>query len=411
MDVTTEPVFSIDNQGLDSVVGRLVALVGFDDHELEHRLINDGAVLCDPLHPEVELLVFDPAKESAHSISKQLGSQAVERLRAGQIQIVSRLRLMDSYGQRPADIRRLYTVSMLAQLLGVSVSTIRGWHRRGLILPVNRVSKLPYFDYQEVCTAKQLATLVELGMEPATIESNLRQLQVWLPDVSRPLAQLAVMADGKRLVLRQADGLIETGGQRLLDFGTQNPTDVDDSVPVPETDQIYSLQHYRDRLQPETRQDFLDAITACEEEGDFEAAIVVHRSMHLAWGPTAESNFMLGELLYRVGEIHAARERFYQAIELDDSMVETRAALGCVLVELGDFEAAISTFQGALDLHADYADVHFQLARCLQDTGKNMPALMHWKRFVQLQPNGPWAEDAQEQIAFLQSLVPEVVAP
>ena len=75
--------------------------------------------------------------------------------------------------------------------------------------------------------------------------------------------------------------------------------------------------------------------------------------------------FQLAELLYRIGDLHAARERYYMAIELDEDYVEARANLGCVLVELGQRDLAIAAFEGALSLHADYADVHYHLARTL----------------------------------------------
>ena len=43
--------------------------------------------------------------------------------------------------------RQLYTPAMLAELLGVSVRTVRRWQRAGFIRPVSEVMQLPQFDF------------------------------------------------------------------------------------------------------------------------------------------------------------------------------------------------------------------------------------------------------------------------
>ena len=75
---------------------------------------------------------------------------------------------------------------MLADLLGVSVAVIRRWHRRGLIVPVREVRRLPYFDFQEVATARRLAELLAAGVSPRAIERQLESLARYLPGVTRP---------------------------------------------------------------------------------------------------------------------------------------------------------------------------------------------------------------------------------
>ena len=107
---------------------------------------------------------------------------------------------------------------MLAKLLGVPIAVIRRWHRRGLIVPTREVHRLPYFDFQEVATARRLAELLAAGARPDEIERQLEQLARLVPDVERPLAQLSVIVQGRALLLRQGEGLIEPGGQMRLDF-------------------------------------------------------------------------------------------------------------------------------------------------------------------------------------------------
>jgi tetratricopeptide (TPR) repeat protein len=114
---------------------------------------------------------------------------------------------------------------------------------------------------------------------------------------------------------------------------------------------------------------------------------------------TAEDHFFLAELLYRAGDLAAARERYYAAIELDEDYVEARANLGCVLTELGELSLAEAAFRGALAYHPDYADAHFHLARLLDRTEQRHEASKHWRRFLDLAPASPWANEAYDRVA------------
>ena len=104
------------------------------------------------------------------------------------------------------------------------------------------------------------------------------------------------------------------------------------------------------------------------------------------------------ELLYRLGDITAARERYLMTIELDEEYVEARANLGCVLAELGQYELAIAAFEGTLQFHPDYPDVHYHLARTLDEIGRHDDAERHWQQFLTLSPSSPWAEEARGRL-------------
>ncbi len=309
-----------------------------------------------------------------------------------------------------SDIQRLYTPAMLAELLGVPVAIIRRWHRRGLIVPMREVRRLPYFDFQEVATARRLAELLAAGDSPATIEKKLASLARYLPSVQRPLAQLSVIVEGRQILLRQGDGLIEPGGQLRFDFDAA-PAQVApldeaplDQAPVelPATEQseqagdgISNADLARLARSPD---DLFAEAAEQEEEGNIDAAIDTYRAAMAAAGPTAEACFQLAELFYRLGDVSAARERYYMAIELDEDYVEARANLGCVLAETGRLELAVAAFQGALAFHGDYADVHYHLARALTELGDRKKAQQHWQAFIRLAPDSPWAEEAREHL-------------
>src|SRR3990172_5780314 len=93
---------------------------------------------------------------------------------AGALEIISETQFWQRLGMFDDESQgRLYTPAMLAELLNVSVSIIRRWHRRKLIVPVREVRRLPYFDFQEVATARQLAALLAAGASPKEKERKL----------------------------------------------------------------------------------------------------------------------------------------------------------------------------------------------------------------------------------------------
>jgi tetratricopeptide (TPR) repeat protein len=315
----------------------------------------------------------------------------------GKLEIIHETQFWHRLGLVETDqhVRRLYTPAMLAQLLDVSVSVIRRWHRRGLIVPVREVHRLPYFDFQEVATARRLAELLAAGATPATIERQLGQLARLVPDVERPLAQLSIIVEGRELLLRQGEGLIEPGGQMRLKFDVGATPDVapqaDRVEPMesPVIDAVQLFAHHPAEM-PHWDQ-LLEQAAELEDAGHVASAIEMYRVALVAGGPRAEACFRLAELLYRQGDLTAARERYSMAIELDEDYVEARANLGCVLDETGQTELAIAAFHGALKSHPDYPDVHCHLARLYREQGDVDQARYHQERFAELAPDSPWA--------------------
>jgi tetratricopeptide (TPR) repeat protein len=286
-------------------------------------------------------------------------------------------------------VRKLVTPAMLADLLGVPVATIRRWHRRGLIVPAREVHRLPYFDFQEVAAARRLAEMVAAGMSQEAIEAQVRQLADLAPGVDRPLAQLAVLLDGKHVLLREGEGLIDASGQLRFDFDP--PPAFRPAIPQ-------ESAHLAEGAYTPAE---LTAFAAeADDAGDREQALATYRAALAAGGPTPQLCFQLGELLYRKGDLSAARERFYMAVELDDEFVEARCNLGCLLAEMGELELAAAAFEGALSLHHDYPDAHYHLAQTLDELGRPGDARTHWLRFLDLAPDSPWAEEAEHRVGL-----------
>ncbi|MBA3484419.1 MAG: tetratricopeptide repeat protein [Pirellulales bacterium] len=322
-------------------------------------------------------------------------------------------RSTSSESKAPAAVRRLYTPAMLAELLAVPVAAIRRWHRQGALCAVRYVRRLPYFDFEEVAIARRLAQLLKAGCSLRTIDRRLAEFARLVPEVERPLADPDLVIEGQRLFWRRGDDLAEPGGQLLLDF---NPRADDDEPPraVISMATASNLRHRVKEASPDVddgsvltllerlQQDALD----WEDEGQLDRAAEAYRALLMAAGPSAEIHFALADVLYRAGDLPAARERYYAALELDEEYVEARATLGCVLAELGELELSAATFEGALGFHPDFADVHFHLANTLERIDRHDEAEAHFRTFLELAPESPWADAARDRLAAVLHDVP-----
>lgn len=357
-----------------------------------------------------------PGSNLANVLEKTLDATVRQALDEGHVRLTGETALWERLGlvEERQDLQRLHTPAMLAELLKVPVAMIRRWHRRGLIRPVREVRRLPYFDFAEVATARRLAELVADGLSPNELERHLAAWSKYLPTIERPLQQLSLIAGGKKLLARGEEGLVGPGGQTYFEFLDPNTASAapvqreagDESEEFEEETGIVSLKavrekrpHAFDAINDDTPAEvLLDMAAEMEDLGELRAATDLYRLVLAKQGPSPEVCFVLADVLYRQGDVTAARERYAMAIELNEEYVEARANLGCVLAELGDRDLAIAAFEGALRYHADYADVHYHLARALVDSDRADEARDHWSRFVQLAPESPWALEARRQL-------------
>jgi tetratricopeptide (TPR) repeat protein len=238
------------------------------------------------------------------------------------------------------------------------------------------------------------------GASPQAIEKKLAQLSRYIPEIERPLAQLSVIVQGKQILLRLGEGLIEPGGQLRIDFeALEGPHDGTSPAALADLVPTVSLADYLAE-QPEfsSPEEMVSAATKYEDAGQLEAAVEMYRAALTAGGPRPELCFQLAELLYRLEDLSAARERYFMAIELDEDFVEARANLGCVLAETGELDLAVAAFQGTLEYHSDFPDVHYHLARTFDELGRDGEAQVHWQEFLRLAPDSPWADEARARV-------------
>lgn len=392
---SADPAPPLDLRGQRiAFVGRLASMPRRDAQQLVR---GRGAIVVERPEDDADWIVVGEHDLPLSDLARFLDARAEEPADAG-LRVVAESDFWGRLGlvEDAARGRRLYTPAMLAELLGVPVAVVRRWRRRGLIRPAREVRRLPYFDFQEVATARRLAEWLASGVAPAEIERQLERLARWLPELGRPLAQLGVIVEGRRLLLRRGEGLVDAGGQLRFDFEPAAPATL--RFDLSAAPRSAPAEPGADAPAPDDVDALLAEAAACEDDGRLDEATHLYRAALAAGGPRADVCFALADVLYRRGEVQAARERYYMAIELDEEFVEARANLGCVLAELGERELACAALEGALAHHPDFPDAHFHLARLLDEAGLSEAALPHWEAFLELAADSPWAAAARERL-------------
>jgi DNA-binding transcriptional MerR regulator/Tfp pilus assembly protein PilF len=301
---------------------------------------------------------------------------------------------------RREEIRRLHTPAMLSQLLDVSVHVIRGWERVGLIRPVKKVYRLPYFDFQEVTSARRLSQLLAGGVPRREIEESLSQLPAVQRGDQRPLEQLEILVRNAHVVVRDAHGLLSPGtGQRLFDFEPRDESAAAADAHVESAPPLIRLLPQAER--PTDQNVDCDwFVEGCRRyaDGEFAEAAAMLRLGLMQDSHNAEAHFHLAECLYRQDNVAGALERYYVAVEHDREYLEAWTQIGCLHRELGELESALDAFDIALQVHPEYPDAHFQKAETLAELGHVSEAVPYWRRYLSYDNRGPWAELARQRL-------------
>ena len=339
------------------------------------------------------------------------------------------------------EIRRAHTPAMLSRLLDIPVRIIRRWARLGLIKPVRRVCRLPYFDYREVASARRLASLLEQGVSSERLEKSLAELSLTIAGTDRSIAQLNLLVQDEKILMRDERGVLNPRtGQRLLDFDfAESPTGLNASS------ELASEQHSHEdsedddehpvslpfssarpmleerRMTDWNAEEWFHEGCRLTEESEFESAINAFRnglsllaseqnaarigislpgddSLDVFPDP-ADVNFHLADALYRAGRADAAIERYYCAIESAPDFIEAWTQLGCLQSEQHQWDLAEQSLITAISIHPSNPDALLHYAQLLEQTSRANEAITYWKQYLQHDSRGPWSDHARNRIA------------
>ncbi|MFN9721060.1 MAG: tetratricopeptide repeat protein [Planctomycetota bacterium] len=334
------------------------------------------------------------------------------------------------------EIRRAHTPAMLSRLLDIPVRLIRRWARLGLIKPVRRICRLPYFDYREVAGARRLALLLEEGVSAATLEKSLSELCHTVAGADRSIAQLNLLVQDDKILMRDDRGVLNPRtGQRFLDFDQPGslsvfqPPDETDAADGADSD-LHPVSvpfrtdsgHVDDRSMSDwNAEEWFHEGCRLTEEQELESAInafrnalsllgseqasvrmgvhPVHEDSLTLFPDPADVNFHLADALYRANRIDAAIERYYCAIEAAPDFIEAWTQLGCLQSEQKQYQPAEQSLLTAISIHPNNPDALLHYAQLLDQTGRPTDAVPYWTQYLQFDSRGPWAEHARDRIS------------
>ncbi|MGC8928209.1 MAG: tetratricopeptide repeat protein, partial [Myxococcota bacterium] len=98
---------------------------------------------------------------------------------------------------------------------------------------------------------------------------------------------------------------------------------------------------------------------------------------------------------YKSGNLKGAREELKQALIKNPKGYEAFTLLGQMELEANKVKSAITYLKRAISYNSGYAPAYFYLGTCYQLDGKNIEAKKMYQRYLNLAPDGEFANDVR----------------
>ena len=290
----------------------------------------------------------------------------------------------------PEPVTDLYSRREVAKLLGVSETRLRSLDRAKIVSPSGQKGKQRAYTFQDLIALRATRELLQHRVRLRDVARAIGALRQALPRVTRPLQELRIVGDGRRVLVRAEEGTYEPlTGQMVLDFQVQALRDDVVRVLRPETSPARARTAYDLYVQASALDE--DPATYDEAEALYGRAVRLDPTLAIAY-----TN--LGNIRFRRGDEAAAEALYRRAIEVDLRQPEAHYNLGYVMLERGDARGSTAYFERALEGDPRFADAHFNLAMAWEQVGEAGRARPHWRKYLELEPSGTWADVAREHL-------------
>lgn len=123
--------------------------------------------------------------------------------------------------------------------------------------------------------------------------------------------------------------------------------------------------------------------------GQLEQGLVLERFSTRKSEPSelARIHYVLGGLLVKADRDDEAIRHFRSAIELDDSLIDTRVKLGNALARKERLEEALEAYRGVLTAHPENPAALLKQAAVLQNMGREQEALPLLEKLIEIDPS------------------------
>lgn len=291
-------------------------------------------------------------------------------------------------GREP--ITDMFSGTEVCRLLRVTRSQLRSLARTGVVCPSGRRRGRRAYTFTDLIALRTATQLLRQRVRLRDVARTVSALRVALPRVTRPLSELRVVSDGKRVVVQAEDGAFEPStGQMLLDFNVK--TLRSDVVRVLRP----AVSEHRRRAAYEL---YLQAGQLDEDPKTFDQAEDLYRQALELDPYLAIAYTNLGNIYFRKQDDVAAERMYLRALDIDPRQAEAQYNLGYVLLERGEPSKAIVHLKQAIAADPEFADAYFNLAMAYEHLDDARSARPFWKRYVELDPQGTWAEVARRHL-------------
>lgn len=142
---------------------------------------------------------------------------------------------------------------------------------------------------------------------------------------------------------------------------------------------------YNEGLDLAARGEFLDATIA------FRRAIELNSNY-------AAAHYNLGVTYMRMKAYKKARDSFEHAIDLKPDDIDYAYSLGSAYFHLESYDRAIAQFRRVIDADPLHARAVYSLATALEKSGRSGEARRWWERYLELDTDSAWADEARARL-------------
>ena len=278
----------------------------------------------------------------------------------------------------------------VAKLLGLTPAKLRSLEKAQIVSPSAMRNGRKAYTFQDLIALRATHDLLASRVRVKDVATAIGALRRALPRVTRPLQELRIVSDGRRVVVQAEDGTFEPiSGQMVLDFRVEGLRSDVVRVLRPDTPGARARSAYDLYMRASTLDE--DPTTFDDAEALYKKAIDLDPQLAIAY-----TN--LGNIRFRRGDEPGAEVLYRKALELDERQPEAHYNLGYVMLERGFASRAVTYFEAAIKSDPRFADAHFNLAMAYEALSDKARARGHWKRYLELEPTGTWADIARDHL-------------
>ena len=275
-----------------------------------------------------------------------------------------------------ADVRRI---------LKITENRLRSWEKLGLYECPKE------FGFADLIALKTLQKLRENRIPNARIKASLASLTEKLAGIERPLWELKITSNGRKIAVELPGGKMEAlTGQMLFNFDAASlrpVTELEKDAARPAAEKLMEAERWFQRG------------LELEEAGESPTHVTDAYQRALELNPKAAGAWVnIGTIYYRQGAVEQAETCYRQALKIWPKYALAHFNLGNVCEELEKLADAVEHYAAALKQQPDYADAHYNLALVYERMGEPMPAAKQWQAYLAIDSTSPWAGIARQQL-------------